>query len=46
LDKSCDYLEIRKSLSVPGMRGWVERPAEVKLSGWDEFGEEKDWLQE
>lgn len=29
-------------LSVPGMRGWVERPAEVKLSGWNESGEEKE----
>lgn len=28
-------------LSVPGMRGWVERPVEVALSGWDERGEER-----
>lgn len=25
-------------LSVPGMRGWVERPTEVILEGWDENG--------
>jgi peptide deformylase len=29
-------------LSVPGMRGWVERPSEVKLSGWDSSGMEKE----
>lgn len=29
-------------LSVPGMRGWVERPSEIKLSGWDESGVEKE----
>ena len=28
-------------LSVPGLRGWVERPAEVVLSGWDETGAER-----
>lgn len=27
-------------LSVPGMRGWVERPCEIKLSGWNESGME------
>ena len=26
-------------LSVPGMRGWVERSKVVKLSGWNEHGE-------
>ena len=29
-------------LSVPGMRGWVERPSEVVLSGWNETGEERE----
>lgn len=29
-------------LSVPGMRGWVERPSEVVLAGWDEEGEERE----
>lgn len=29
-------------LSVPGMRGWVERPSEVVLSGWDSTGVERD----
>lgn len=28
-------------LSVPGMRGWVERPASIVLSGWDEMGAER-----
>lgn len=26
-------------LSVPGMRGWVQRPAAVVLRGWDETGQ-------
>lgn len=25
-------------LSVPGMRGWVERPAQLRYSGYDQFG--------
>lgn len=29
-------------LSVPGMRGWVERPAEIVLSGLDEEGEGRE----
>ena len=29
-------------LSVPGMRGWVERPTEIILSGWDENGIERE----
>lgn len=29
-------------LSVPGMRGWVERPSEVILSGLDETGMERE----
>lgn len=29
-------------LSVPGMRGWVERPSEIILSGWDEKGVERE----
>lgn len=28
-------------LSVPGIRGWVERPSEIILSGWDEMGVER-----
>ena len=32
-------------LSVPGMRGWVERPSEIKLTGWDEHGNERDEAQ-
>lgn len=29
-------------LSVPGMRGWVERPSEVVLQGWNEHGERQE----
>ena len=29
-------------LSVPGMRGWVERPSEIILTGWNESGEERE----
>jgi len=29
-------------LSVPGMRGWVERPCEVKLEGLDELGHPRE----
>ncbi|CAK0848630.1 unnamed protein product [Prorocentrum cordatum] len=29
-------------LSVPGMRGWVERPKEVRLRGLDERGVERE----
>ena len=29
-------------LSVPGMRGWVERPCEVKLEGLDEWGHPRE----
>lgn len=29
-------------LSVPGMRGFVERPAEVRYRGWDEHGKPID----
>ena len=29
-------------LSVPGMRGWVERPSEITICGYDEKGERKE----
>ncbi len=29
-------------LSVPGMRGWVERPASIKVVAWNEKGEKID----
>lgn len=29
-------------LSVPKMRGWVERPSEIILSGWNEMGVERE----
>lgn len=29
-------------LSVPGMRGWVERPNAIHITGWDENGEPKE----
>ena len=31
-------------LSVPGMRGWVERPNCVRISGWNEDGEYIDGM--
>jgi peptide deformylase len=33
-------------LSVPGMRGWVERPASVKVTAWNEKGEKLDFAME
>jgi len=29
-------------LSVPGMRGYVERPAHVRYQGFDQYGEKID----
>ena len=29
-------------LSLPGMRGWVERPASIKVAAWNEKGEKID----
>ena len=33
-------------LSVPGMRGWVERPDAVKVTAWNEKGEKLDFTLE
>ena len=33
-------------LSVPGMRGWVERPASIKVVAWNEKGEKIDFALE
>jgi len=33
-------------LSVPGMRGWVERPASIKITAWNEKGEKTDFSLE
>ena len=33
-------------LSVPGMRGWVERPASIKIAAWNEKGEKIDFALE
>ena len=33
-------------LSVPGMRGWVERPASIKVAAWNEKGEKLDFALE
>jgi peptide deformylase len=33
-------------LSVPGMRGWVERPASIKVAAWNEKGEKLDFTLE
>lgn len=30
-------------LSVPGMRGWVERPRKVKVKAWDEKGRQSEF---
>ncbi|MEN8006697.1 MAG: peptide deformylase [Candidatus Krumholzibacteriota bacterium] len=29
-------------LSVPGLRGWVERPASIRIAAWNEKGEKID----
>ena len=39
-DKPCWMWE--GCLSVPGMRGWVERPSEIILTGWDETGAKRE----
>ena len=31
-------------LSVPGMRGWVERPNRIRIHGWNERGQEVDMI--
>ena len=33
-------------LSVPGMRGWVERPDAIRVEAWDEKGEKQDFTLE
>ena len=33
-------------LSVPGMRGWVERPASIKITAWNEKGEKNEFSLE
>jgi len=33
-------------LSVPGMRGWVERPASVQVKAWNEKGEQAEFSLE
>jgi peptide deformylase len=33
-------------LSVPGMRGWVERPAAIKVTAWNEKGEKIEFSLE
>jgi peptide deformylase len=33
-------------LSLPGMRGWVERPDAVRVTGWNEKGEKLDFTLE
>lgn len=33
-------------LSVPGLRGWVERPASIRVTGWNEKGEKLDFTLE
>ncbi len=33
-------------LSLPGMRGWVERPASIKVAAWNEKGEKLDFSLE
>jgi peptide deformylase len=33
-------------LSLPGLRGWVERPASIKVVAWNEKGEKLDFALE
>jgi len=33
-------------LSLPGMRGWVERPASIRVAAWNEKGEKLDFSLE
>lgn len=33
-------------LSLPGLRGWVERPASISVSAWNHKGEKEDFLLE
>ena len=33
-------------LSLPGLRGWVERPASIKVTAWNEKGEKIDFALE
>ncbi len=33
-------------LSLPGMRGWVERPASITVTAWNEKGEKLDFALE
>ena len=33
-------------LSLPGLRGWVERPASIKVAAWNEKGEKIDFSLE
>ncbi len=33
-------------LSVPGLRGWVERPASIQVTAWNEKGEKIDFALE
>lgn len=33
-------------LSVPGMRGWVERPQEIRVTAWNERGEKNEFTLE
>jgi len=33
-------------LSVPGMRGWVERPQKIRVTAWNERGEKNEFTLE
>ena len=33
-------------LSLPGLRGWVERPASVQVKAWDEKGQQQEFALE
>ena len=46
LDESSRLGMYEGCLSVPGMRGWVERPAAVRVEAWDEKGEKQDFTLE
>jgi len=33
-------------LSIPGLRGWVERPSKIRVKAWNEKGQEEEYTLE
>jgi len=46
LDESSSLGIYEGCLSVPGMRGWVERPDAIRIEAWNEKGEKLDFTLE